>query len=132
MKKDINFLPKLEKAIQDKYGSNAIRNYKDLPEDFKNSLAAEIQDFEYKIEQKKMQKPSKHFDGFFIIGSLIKENNSERVCKVCDSFSFDISDEIYFHRFDCYQKCYIQFVEDREERWMSGWRPNKEKNIHES
>ena len=26
------------------------------------------------------------------------------------------------------QNCFIQHVEGREERWQSGWRPNKEEN----
>jgi len=26
-------------------------------------------------------------------------------------------------KFDCCYECYIQFVDGREERWKSGWRP---------
>ena len=30
-------------------------------------------------------------------------------------------------KFDCCHKCYIQYVEDREERWIEGWRPNEDR-----
>ena len=29
-------------------------------------------------------------------------------------------------KFECCFKCYIDYVEGREDRWKSGWRPNKE------
>ena len=31
-------------------------------------------------------------------------------------------------KFDCCEKCYIQWVEGREERWKKGWRPNETNN----
>jgi len=40
-----------------------------------------------------------------------------------------MKDDLYMNKFDCCWKCYIQWVEDREERWLEGWRPlNKEQN----
>jgi len=32
------------------------------------------------------------------------------------------------NKFDCCYKCYWQWVEGREDRWKTGWRPNKEEN----
>ena len=33
-------------------------------------------------------------------------------------------DKTYF-KWGCCRYCYIEFVEDREERWTSGWRPSE-------
>ena len=37
-------------------------------------------------------------------------------------------DDVYMSKFDCCEKCYIQFVEGREDRWKTGWRPNEINN----
>ena len=34
-----------------------------------------------------------------------------------------LSDDLYMNKFDCCFNCYIQYVEGREARWHSGWRP---------
>ena len=68
-----------------------------------------------KIEQK----------GFTLKEGAQNLNSQERVCPVCDIFSFNICDDLYMNRYQCCEGCYIKYVEDREERWFSGWRPNK-------
>ena len=37
-----------------------------------------------------------------------------------------INDDIYMIKYDCCYKCWAIWVEKREERWQSGWRPNEE------
>lgn len=34
-------------------------------------------------------------------------------------------DKTYF-KFGCCRYCYVEFVEHREEKWLSGWRPSPE------
>ena len=64
-------------------------------------------------------------NGYFISKKLLnKETN--RTCPVCDTYSFDLKDDVYMSKFECCFKCYIQWVEDREERWATGWRPQGE------
>ena len=63
--------------------------------------------------------------GVFISEKLITKE-SKRSCPVCDTYSFKSNDDVYMAKFDCCEKCYIQWVEDREERWLKGWRPNNE------
>ena len=65
-------------------------------------------------------------DGFLISKKLLNRDNN-RICPICDIYSFEIRDDIYMNKFDCCFKCYIQWVIDREERWKTGWRPPKEK-----
>ena len=32
------------------------------------------------------------------------------------------------NKFECCFKCFIQYVDGREERWEKGWRPDKEQD----
>ena len=67
------------------------------------------------------------FEGVFISKKLLnKETN--RTCPVCSIYSFSMEDDVYMNKFQCCKKCYIIYVEDREERWKSGWRPNNANN----
>ena len=66
-------------------------------------------------------------DGFFLPKNLITKK-SKRKCPVCDIYSFEVRDDLYMNKFECFFKCYIMYVEDQEERWETGWRPDKEQN----
>ena len=43
-----------------------------------------------------------------------------------ETYSFDKKDDFYMNKFECCHCCYIQWVDGREERWLKGWRPDKE------
>ena len=61
-------------------------------------------------------------EGVLISKKLITRE-SKRSCPVCNTYSFKSNDDVYMSKFDCCEKCYIQWVEGREERWLKGWRP---------
>jgi len=124
--KDPNYIPKLEKAIAQKYGEEAINNPRRFWDDdkekeyIKQSLEerqklAKLSESQDKVEQ----------DGFLINKKLLIRDTN-RSCPVCNKYSFDARNELYLNKFECCWKCYIQWIEDREERWLSGWRPTKE------
>ena len=127
-KKDLNEIAKIEKAIAKKYGTEAVVNPKAFWTDEKEKeYLDELKEFykkeyDYEAENKKIEK-----DGFFLPKNLINRD-SKRECTICDTYSFDIKDDLYMNKFECCFKCYIQWVEGREERWLNGWRPNKEQN----
>ena len=76
-------------------------------------------------ENKRRQKVEKiEKDGFLISKKLLKKE-SNRICPVCEIYSFEIKDNMYMTKFSCCYLCYKQFVEQREDRWNSGWRPDK-------
>ena len=50
---------------------------------------------------------------------------SLKTCPVCGSFPKKSLDDVCLVKFQCCNNCYIKFVEGREERWLSGWRPEK-------
>jgi hypothetical protein len=59
------------------------------------------------------------------VSKNILEKDSERQCPVCDEYSFNQKDDLYMNKYKCCFKCYVQYVEGREERWKTGWRPNQ-------
>ena len=65
-------------------------------------------------------------DGFLISKKLLNKEHTKRVCPICSTYSFEIRDDVFMKKFDCCYKCYIQWVDGREERWLSGWRPKND------
>ena len=50
-----------------------------------------------------------------------------RSCPVCGRFTRKSLDDVCLIKYDCCSKCYIQYVDCREQRWKEGWRPNEDK-----
>lgn len=130
MKKDLNKIAYVEKAIAKKFGQEAIINPKSGWTDEKEEEYLEqLKEF-YSRQRKKEEADEKiEEDGFLLSKNLITKE-SKRVCPVCSEYSFSMKDDLYMNKFECCYKCYIQYVEDREERWANGWRPNKEQKIN--
>lgn len=121
-KKDLNEVAKIEKAIKEKYGEEAIKNPKGSWDEEKEEKY--LQSLKSFHDRPKRRQQIKEEEGYVIKN---KKNNydQERECPVCGSYSFSSRDDIYMIKFDCCFKCYIQYIEGREARWKSGWRPNK-------
>ena len=128
MEKDLNYIASMEKAISKKYGDEAIRNpkadwdtekEKDYIEQLKNrtSKMQEIEEQSEKIEVK----------GFFMAKKLLNRE-VKIICSVCENKLRTVRDDIYMNKFDCCEKCFVDYVEDREERWLKVWRPNQGEN----
>ena len=125
--KDPNYVARVEKAISKKYGYDAIQNPRANWDDEKEE--------EYKKQLQKMLEKEDRFrekgekievDGVFVNKKLLTREHN-RKCPVCNSFSFSIHDDVYMTKYECCKSCYVRWVEDREERWETGWRPTKEK-----
>ena len=124
--KDPHLVVKLEKAIEKRWGTEAVENPKKhwTPEKEKKH-SEEVKEF-YKRKAFKDAKNSKEkYKGFLVSKKLLTKEN-ERECPVCESYSFSVKDDLYMLRYNCCYGCYIQWVENREDRWESGWRPSKE------
>jgi hypothetical protein len=125
-KKDLNKIAYVEKAIAKKFGQEAIANPKSNWTDEKEEEYLEqLKEF-YSKQRKKAEDNEKIEEEGFLLSKNLITKESKRVCPVCSEYSFNIKDDLYMNKFECCYKCYIQFVEDREERWTNGWRPNKE------
>jgi len=122
--KDPNYVVKLEKAIADKYGEEAIQNpkYSWTPEKEKEYIE-QVKKIKEKRNQKQDASEKVETNGFLINKKLLNREQ-KRNCPVCESYSLEMKDDVYMTKFECCFKCYIQYIEDREERWKTGWRPN--------
>ena len=126
MEKDLNKIAYIEKAIAKKFGFKAVIDPKSLWTDDKEKEYLEQLEQFYSKQRKIIEISEKtEKDGFLVRKNLISKE-SKRVCPVCEIYSFSLKDDLYMNKFECCHKCYIQWIEDREERWLNGWRPNKE------
>jgi N-methylhydantoinase B/oxoprolinase/acetone carboxylase alpha subunit len=129
MKKDLdlNDIARFEKAIAKKYGPEAIENPRKHWNDEKEKS---YQDQIKKLAEKELafeEKDDKvEQDGFLISKKLLNKDTTRRSCPVCNTYSFKTRDDVFMNKFECCYNCYMQWVEGREERWKSGWRPNNE------
>lgn len=128
MKKSLNDIAKYEVAISKKYGKEAIKHPRaDWNDEKELEYQQQIRDM-HKKEVKMRDKNEKvSIDGVLMPKKLINREASNRNCPVCHSYSFELRDDVYMTKFDCCFGCYIQYVEGREERWKSDWRPDIKK-----
>ena len=125
-KKNLNRIAQFEKAIQKKYGNEAIQN--------PNAGWDDEKEKEYLESTKKFQtKVSKYNEdndlvetGGFLMPKRLLNSESNRTCPTCSTYSFNKADDFYMYKFECCEACYIRWVEGREERWQAGWRPQGE------
>jgi len=122
------YIMRLENAIAKKYGCDAVKNpASGWDEEKEAEYLEQIKEF-----NKKFDKILTHQDKVEVNGVLVSKKlltrESNRTCPVCKIYSFKVQDDIYMTKYSCCFKCYIQYVEHREERWLSGWRPHSETN----
>jgi len=124
MSKELNDVAAIEKAISKKYGDDAIVNPKSTWDKNKEKDYIEQVKKIAKKDNAAAKSSSKvELNGFLLSEKLINKR-SERTCPGCNVYSFDKKDDLYMGRFGCCLKCYINFVEGREGKWESGWRPS--------
>jgi hypothetical protein len=114
-----------EQAIAKKYGAETIQNPN---ANWTPEREREFIEQQKATQKRKLQLDSKsekvEVDGVLIPKKLLNKD-TRRSCPVCDEYSFRSKDDVYMTKFECCYNCYIQWVENREERWQDGWRPNK-------
>ena len=124
--KEINKIAEIEKAIAKKFGIDTIVNPKSLwTDDKEKEYLEQLEQFYSKQRKARENSEKTEEDGFLVPKNLITKE-SKRVCPVCETYSFSLKDDLYMNKFECCHTCYIQRVEGREERWESGWRPEKQ------
>lgn len=124
MSKDPNYVVKIEQAIAKQYGEEAIQNPKKTwTEEKDEQYFSQLKEL-YKNQKQEEDYDKKEVNGVFIPKKLLN-SDSNRSCPVCFTYTTKVQDDLYFTKFDCCFKCYIQWVEGREERWTTGWRPKQ-------
>jgi hypothetical protein len=126
--KDPNYVIKIEKAISDKYGLETILNPKSLwNEEKEKEYLEQTKEAQLKQQFNEDKEHKVEINGVFISKKLLSKE-SIRSCCVCSKYSFSPKDDVYLNKYECCEVCYVKYVEDREQRWKSGWRPNNGNN----
>tara|TARA_R110002074_G_scaffold136759_2_gene281553 strand:- start:223 stop:609 length:387 start_codon:yes stop_codon:yes gene_type:complete len=124
--KDPNYIAKLEKAIGDRYGEETVANPRSGWNDEKEKIYQEqIEKIKGKQAFLDELNEKVEVNGVLIPKKLFTKDSQSRTCPVCNTYSFNSKDDVYMKKFECCCKCYIQWVDGREERWKTGWRPDK-------
>tara|TARA_Y100000310_G_C20519610_1_gene732995 strand:+ start:172 stop:540 length:369 start_codon:yes stop_codon:yes gene_type:complete len=121
MKKDLDEIAAIEKAIREKYGEEAVQNPKKLwNEEKEKRYLKNLREFYDKREKNRRTEDKEGF----LVKDKKASNSQSRTCPVCSSYSFSSKDDLYMNKFECCFDCFVQYIEGREERWKTGWRPN--------
>ena len=112
--KDLNKIAQIEKAIAKKYGQEAIANPKSFWTDEKEK---EYLEQIKKIAKSEQPREKIEVDGVLMPKKLFRKE-SKRTCPECKIYSFDMKDDLYMAKFKCCWKCYVQYVEGREKKWL--------------
>ena len=118
-----DYIAKLEKAISQKYGDEAIDNPKRFWDENKEKeyLQQSVEE-QQKFAKNAESQDKIEADGFLINKKLLNRDHN-RTCPVCQKYSFHPRDDLYMNKFEACFGCYVQHIEGREDRWTSGWRP---------
>jgi formate dehydrogenase maturation protein FdhE len=125
----INKIAAVEKAISEKYGEEAIQNPMSTWGDEKEKeYLLQMKELYSKTSQNKQWQDKVEVNGIKVTKKLLNRE-SLKTCPVCGNFPKKSMDDVCLLKFDCCHLCYIEFVEDREERWQKGWRPKNGNSI---
>tara|TARA_R110000824_G_scaffold127085_2_gene287019 strand:+ start:694 stop:1074 length:381 start_codon:yes stop_codon:yes gene_type:complete len=123
--KDLNHVAAVEKAIAEKYGAETIANPRASWDETKEKeYLLQMREFYQKIKKNEEYQEKIDINGIKVSKKLLNRE-SLICCSVCGSFPRKSLDDVCLIKFECCHHCYIQHVEDREERWIKGWRPGK-------
>tara|TARA_Y100000593_G_C4274592_1_gene319339 strand:- start:268 stop:666 length:399 start_codon:yes stop_codon:yes gene_type:complete len=125
--KDFNYIAKLEKAIKKKYGDSAIQNPANLwNEEKEKDYLNQLKEFLEKEKKHQASSEPENVNGILITRKLFNRDRKLN-CSVCEKKINSSIDDICVIKYDCCGKCYINFIEGREDRWLEGWRPDNVK-----
>ena len=126
--KDYNKIAAIEKAIKDKYGDDAIANPKAFwDEDKEKDYLQQMKEFYAKTSKNLEWEDKIDVNGKKVTKKLLNKEPRKN-CPVCGVYPKKSMDDVCLVKFECCNSCYIKYVEDREERWKNGWRPNLKKD----
>jgi len=119
----------VEQAISKKYGEETVQNPKaNWDETKEKEYLEQSKEFYQKSYKNQEQQEKVDINGIKVSKKLLNRE-SLRCCSVCGSYPRKSMDDVCLTKFECCNKCYLQYVEAREERWLKGWRPNNGNSI---
>ena len=127
MSTDYDHIAAVERAIAEKYGSEAVENPRSKwDEEKEKEYLQQMQELYSKQKKNEESKEKIEINGIKVSKKLLNREQL-RSCPVCGRFPRKSLDDVCLIKYDCCSKCYIQYVDGREQRWKEGWRPNEDK-----
>ena len=124
MEKDLNKVAAIEKAISKKFGSETIQNPKSEWTPEKELIYKEqLNELEAKKKQSQATNEKILKDGYYVVPN--KPKVGLKSCLCCHNTIKTIRDDIYYLKYEACERCFIQYIENRESRWLDGWRPGE-------
>ena len=97
---DWNYVVKLERAIEQKYGKEAVQNpHSSWSEEKEKEYLEQLKKLADKDIVIKQQQEMIEVDGFLVPKKLLNRDKSKN-CPVCDSYLKTIKDDIYMIKFE--------------------------------
>jgi hypothetical protein len=108
-----------EKAIAEKYGDETVQNPRNnwdekKEEEYINQLKKIA-----KLERETRSRDDLVEHNGVLISKKLLTRREERTCPSCEVYSFSARDDLYMNKFKCCFKCYVKYVEGREDKWFS-------------
>ena len=123
--KDLNKIAAIEQAIAKKYGDEAIQNPRaNWDETKEKEYLDQMRELYKKNAQHEKWEEKIDVNGIKVSKKLFNRDSLQR-CSVCSSSMKKTADDVCFLKYECCYNCYIEYVEGREERWDTGWRPKR-------
>ena len=124
--KDLNKIAAIEKAISEKYGEETVMNPNaNWDEEKEKQYLEQMRQFYKKVKRNEEYQEKVEINGIKVSKKLLNRE-SLKSCPVCGSFPKRSMDDVCLIKFGCCGECYDKYIFGREERWLSGWRPDKD------
>tara|TARA_B100001094_G_C17868981_1_gene641151 strand:- start:304 stop:699 length:396 start_codon:yes stop_codon:yes gene_type:complete len=126
--KDYDQLAAVEKAIAEKYGEETVSNPRaNWDEKREKDYLKQMKELYSKVKKNEEQTQKVDINGIKVSKKLLNREQL-RSCPICARFPRKSLDDVCLLKYDCCNKCYIQYVQGREQRWEEGWRPEIKKD----
>lgn len=117
----------IEQAIVKKYGKETVQTPgKDWTPEQDEKLRENLNKREQARYQRQKEGEKVSQNGFLISKRILREEGKLSKCLHCNSLLTSSVHLFYIVKYDACKDCYIKYIEGREERWQSGWRPNED------
>ena len=125
MSKNYDQIAATEKAIAEKYGAEAIQNPKaNWDEAKEKEYLEQMKELYQKTKSNEETAEKVDINGIMVSKKLLSRE-SVQTCPVCGAYPKKSMDNVCMVKFECCEKCYYKYVQQREDRWLKGWRPNE-------
>lgn len=130
LKMNYNRIAVIEHQMKEKFGEEVTRHPRaDWDEIDEQEYVEQTTRMNEKFEKLIGEKSYTNKKGYVVSKKLLNDESILAArCPYCDKykFHFNVEDDLCLNKYGCCQHCFYQYIEGREERWLEGWRPEKD------